>query len=183
MFHFINHSTIGLPDQQHRVKSQLFSNLNLNLKLFSSTTSDRIGFSTTNLLTLVVFQTIITQEMPRSNNSSSALSDYIIILIIISAFVILESVLIERILRSAAIEYRPIPKWIFIINWVPTLLQPQVPHGLANVIMKKKTTFSKKIIVDEEDDSYDSNSHIYENPSRKHHRQVGLKKIKFEFFF
>ena len=93
--------------------------------------SDRVAFGTTNLLTLVVFQTIITEEMPKSSDSVTALSKYIIALIIISAVGILESVTAERLLRPTL---TPPPQWMLNVR-IPLLWDSQLPTGIAHIIL------------------------------------------------
>ena len=85
------------------------------------TTADRIGFGTTNLLTLVVFQTIVTEEMPKTSDAVTTLSKYIISMILMSAIGIFESVWVERLMTR---KKESPAMWIRrILHYVPTIFQ------------------------------------------------------------
>ena len=100
----------------------------------TDSTSDRIGFGTTNLLTMVVFQTIVTAEMPKSSDAVSALSRYIIVLIITSSCGILQSVIVEKILRAST---EPPPKLVLkLCKLIPQVWNVQMPSGINQMILE-----------------------------------------------
>ena len=88
------------------------------------TTADRIAFGTTNLLTLIVFQTTVTAEMPKTSDAISALSEYIMVLILVAGTGIIESVLVQKLVN---IDDRTPPCWVlFLLDKVPPIIGTNV---------------------------------------------------------
>ena len=136
MCHFVDDSAVGICHSKYRVSFFYFVLQVIMIKklTFQSSTSDRIGFGTTNLLTLVVFQTIVTAEMPKSSDAVTALSKYIIALIIISAVGIFQSVVAERLLRTTT---KPPPFWATtIMSIFPMCWGSQLPSGINQMILE-----------------------------------------------
>ena len=72
-----------------------------------------------NVLSLVVFQTIISRQLPKSSDAKSALSDYVIFLIMLSSSGIYQSVFREGLGKRSKM---PPPKWAIVcLAWVPLL--------------------------------------------------------------
>ena len=92
------------------------------------TIPDRIGFAMTNMLSLIVFQTMITEEMPKSSDAITSLTDYIGILVVIATLLILESLGVEKILRRNS--QAPPKILLFIVRMFPMLWEP--PSGTGS---------------------------------------------------
>ena len=104
----------------------------------ADTTVDRISFGTTNLLTLVVFQTIVTEEMPKTSDAVTAMSKYIISLILLSTIGIVESVVVERMLSTGL---HPPPEFILrFLKFVPVLWREK-PDPLKHGDVSFQTNF------------------------------------------
>lgn len=71
---------------------------------------DRVSFTVTVMLSLVVFLTLLGDTLPRTSLQTSILTIYISVLLAISALSVVLSVLILNI--SAINDSRPIPSWI-----------------------------------------------------------------------
>ena len=99
----------------------------------SDTATDRIGFGTTNLLTLVVFQTVITEEMPKTSDAVTALSKYVICLVVLSATGILESVIVETLINRTI--DKPNQWLLWVLCRVPLLLREN-PHERRKTMSK-----------------------------------------------
>ena len=148
--------------------------------------SDRIGFGTTNMLSMVVFQTVLQGELPKTSDAVTALSKYIIALIILSACGIFESIVVERLRR---INSRPPPKRLtMLLAHCRPALRNRTIHDIPNISLTPSGEISGLSRHNSNASSYGDENRLTEqrhhemernDQSRSSHLSVPLPKSHF----
>ncbi|XP_066273585.1 neuronal acetylcholine receptor subunit alpha-7-like isoform X1 [Branchiostoma lanceolatum] len=102
-------------------------------------TGERLGFTITILLALVVFQQILTQQLPATSRATPLLGQYFTSTIVIVTISILATILVIRLTHPSP-PSRPLPRWLHLVllKYVATLL------CMSDIVKSQGLTFQKQ---------------------------------------